>query len=220
MFVFVSPNSVVPFFVVCVIVSCHVVVYFVTSGYFVISSLLIMAISFALKRWLSVSSPQAFSKWAVFIPRDFAFWFINSTKASSLPPINSAIATAASLADAIAIDFVRTSTVCTSFGSRKIWEPPILAACSDIVTLSVHLIFPLCTASYIKSNVITFVTLAGGSAVSEFCCDNILPVDASISREAFASISGAVAEKAVELSVSTSNRVVAIIFFNNIKTSF
>ena len=56
--------------------------------------------------------------------------------------------------------------------------------------------------------------------MSEFCWANILPVDASISREAFASIAGAVAEKAVELSVSTSNKVVAINFFNNIKTSF
>ncbi|MPM29752.1 hypothetical protein SDC9_76293 [bioreactor metagenome] len=92
----------------------------------------------------------------------------------------SAIETAASFADAIAIHFVISAAVCVSPTSRNTCEPPIDAACSLTVTLSSHFIFPSLTASYIKRSVITFVTLAGGSFSSEFCSYKTVPVDASI----------------------------------------
>ena len=63
------------------------------SGWFVISSLDIKALSLALVKCPSASNPQQFTKCVCFMPRACAFSFILETKASSLPLMCSAIAT-------------------------------------------------------------------------------------------------------------------------------
>ena len=60
-------------------------------------------------------------------------------KGFSEPAIFSAIATEASLPEAIAMPLSISSTVISSPGSRKICEPPIEAAYSLVRTLSVSL---------------------------------------------------------------------------------
>ena len=99
------------------------------------------------------------------MPREAAFSFIFWTKASSLPLTYSAMATTASLALAMLMHFMSVSTVCISPGSRKTWEPPIPAACSETVTSSVRWMFPEERASKIRSMDMTLVTLAGASSM-------------------------------------------------------
>ena len=100
------------------------------------------------------------------MPRATAFSFIFFTKASSEPAIFSAIATAASFALAIEIHLIIVSTVCVSFGSKKTWEPPILAAYSLTETGVSNVSLPLSSASKIKVSVMIFVILAGTSSLS------------------------------------------------------
>jgi len=114
------------------------------------------------------------------MPRSFARLFIFATNSSSFPQIYSAIDTQASFALATEIHLISVSTVCVSPGSRNTCEPPMDAAYSDVVTSSASLIWPLSSASNINSNVITFVTLAGGNFSSGFFSYMICPVDASI----------------------------------------
>lgn len=71
------------------------------------------------------------------------------------------MATQASLALAMEMHFSMVSTVCVSPGSRKTWEPPMLAAYSDTVTVSSRVILPSSSASKIKIMVMIFVMLAG-----------------------------------------------------------
>ena len=102
------------------------------------------------------------------IPNSWALLFIISTKASSVPPKYSANATAASLPDAMATPFINSSTVLISPVSRSIVLPPIFLAFSLHVTLSCNVIFPLSTASIVKSIVIILVTDAGANFSSMF----------------------------------------------------
>ena len=131
-----------------------------------ISSLDISAMSRALVIWPSASRPLQLTKLVLFIPSSAARSFILRTNSSSFPHMYSAIATQASFALATEIHLIRVSTVCTSPASRNTWEPPIDAAYSDVVTSSSRLIDPFARASKIRRSVITFVTLAGGRAVS------------------------------------------------------
>ena len=59
------------------------------------------------------------------IPSSFARWVIRSAKTGSDPPMNSATATAASLAEATQIARIISSRVNCSPGSSQIWLPPI-----------------------------------------------------------------------------------------------
>ena len=106
--------------------------------------------------------------------------FIISTKASSVPPIYSAIATAASLPDAIAIPLSISSTVLTSPVSRSIVLPPIFLAFSLAVILSLNDILPLSTASIAISIVIILVTDAGANFSWAFFSYTIFPEEVSI----------------------------------------
>ncbi len=101
------------------------------SGYFCTSSRLIIATSRAVVWWLSSSvSPQQSVNAYLSYPNDCAFFIHLCNKASSLPQMYSAIATAASLPLATAIHLISVSTVCTSPASRNTCEPPIDCACS------------------------------------------------------------------------------------------
>lgn len=95
--------------------------------------------------------------------------FISSTNISTLPDMYSAAATQASFADTMEIPVRSSSSVCVSPGSMYIWLPPMPAARSLTVTLSDKVTRPESIASQIRSIVITFVTLAGGSFSSAFC---------------------------------------------------
>ena len=145
-----------------------------------ISSLDISAISRALVTCPSASRPLQFTKCVFSIPRPAARSFIRFTNSSSFPHMYSAIATQASLALATAIHLSIVSTVCISPGSRNTCEPPIDAAYSETVTSSSRLMLPSARASKIRSIVMTFVTLAGGRAVSASFSNITVPVDASI----------------------------------------
>jgi len=114
------------------------------------------------------------------MPRPSARRFICRTNSSSFPEMYSAIATQASFALATEIHLSKVSTVCFSPVSRKTWEPPIEEAYSEIVTSSSNWISPSASASKIKSIVMTFVTLAGGRAVSASFSYNTVPVVISI----------------------------------------
>ncbi|MNV95936.1 hypothetical protein D3C71_1908840 [compost metagenome] len=103
------------------------------------------------------------AKCVSFRPNASALLFIRSTNALSEPAIFSAIATEASLPEAIAMPLSISSTVISSPGSRKICEPPMDAAYSLVRTLSVNCSFPSSSASTVSSIVIIFVMLAGGS---------------------------------------------------------
>ena len=150
------------------------------SGYFCTSSRLIIATSRAVVWWLSSSiSPQQSVKCVFVIPNDCAFSFIFVTKASSLPQMYSAIATAASLPLATAIHLISVSTVCTSPASRNTCEPPIDCACSLVTTSSVRWICPCPSASKISSSVIILVILAGEQIRSASFSKITVPVCAS-----------------------------------------
>ena len=90
------------------------------------------------------------------------------TKLSTLPPKYSAIATAASFPEAIAIPLSISSTVLTSPVSNSIVLPPIFLAFSLQTILSLNVMLPLSTASIAKSIVIILVTDAGANFSSEF----------------------------------------------------
>lgn len=105
-----------------------------------------------------------------------------STNASSVPAICSAMATDASLPEATAMPFSKSRTDICSPGSRKIWEPPIEAACSLTCTISSSVMRPSCNASMMRSMVMIFVMDAGGSFSWAFFSYNTVPVDASMSR--------------------------------------
>ena len=79
-----------------------------------------MATSRAVERWPASSSPQAFLKVVFTMPSSAAFWFISSAKAGSDPPMNSATATAASLALDTQMAFIISSRVKVSPGSSQI----------------------------------------------------------------------------------------------------
>ena len=81
---------------------------------------LMVATSRAVERWPSASSPQALRKDVCSIPSEAARAFICSTKAGSLPPTNSATATAASLAEETQMAFIISSNVKCSPGSSQI----------------------------------------------------------------------------------------------------
>ena len=168
-------------------VSMYVPVYLSTFGCFN-SSLDIIAISFAVDKCPSAGSPLQFLNVVFFIPSSSHLLFIRTTKPSSLPPKYSASATAASLPEAIATPFNNSSTVLISPVSRSIVLPPIFLAFSLHVTLSSRLIFPLSTASIVKSIVIILVTEAGANFSSAFFSYITLPVVGSISKADLASI--------------------------------
>ena len=139
-----------------------------------------MLISLAVVRWLSSSKPWTFTKLVFLHPSSLAFSFIILIKFSVLPPICSAIATAASFALAIAILFKSSFTLNWLPASKNTWLPPIDAALLLIFTFSSKLIFPDSRASIISNIVITLVIDAGCSFSSAFVSFNTLPVDASI----------------------------------------
>ena len=112
--------------------------------------------------------------------RAAAFSFIRATKASSEPATVSAMATAASLAEAMLIHLISVSTVCISPASKKTCDPPMEAACSETLTWVSGEICPFSMASKIKSRVMTLVTLAMGSLATASFSYRIQPVEASI----------------------------------------
>ena len=71
------------------------------------------------------------------------------------------MATQASLALATLIHLIMVSTVWVSPGSKNTCEPPMLAAYSDTVTVSVREICPRSMASKMRIRVMIFVILAG-----------------------------------------------------------
>ena len=101
-------------------------------------------------------------------PNSLALSFILLTKASTVPAIFSAIATAESLAEAIIIDLSKSSTFKVVLGSKNTCEPPILEALLLIITSSVKLSSPLSIASSIRSIVIILVIEAGAIFSSTF----------------------------------------------------
>ena len=105
--------------------SVQMVVYSVIWGWFFSSSRDIIATSRALEKCPSVSRPQAFLKLVFSIPSSCARFVIISAKTGSEPPTNSATATAASLAEAMQIARIISSSVNCSPGSSQIWLPPI-----------------------------------------------------------------------------------------------
>ena len=113
-------------------------------------------------------------------PNSLALSFIFLTKDSSLPEMRSAIATVASLPEAIDIPFTISVTLIFSPTFKKIWLPPILAAFSEAVIISSHFKFPFSISSIIRSILIIFVIEAGASFSSLFFWNNISPVEASI----------------------------------------
>ncbi|MPM96191.1 hypothetical protein SDC9_143349 [bioreactor metagenome] len=159
--------------------SIQMVVYSVIFGCFN-SSADIAAISRAVVRCPSASSPVAFLKVVLVMPSSCARVFIRLTKASSLPETCSPSATAASLALAIAVAFNNSCTVICSPGSNQICEPPIELACGEQVTVSSRLILPESIASITSSSVIILVIDAGGIRVSASFSNKILPLSGSI----------------------------------------
>ena len=61
-------------------------------------------------RWPGAGRPVQLTKWVSAMPRDWAFWFIWSTKADSLPARRSARATAQSLPETTATHLIRSET--------------------------------------------------------------------------------------------------------------
>ena len=114
------------------------------------------------------------------MPSSEARRFISATNASSLPATASPSTTAASLAEAITTDFIRSSARICSPSLRYICEPPIWDARVDVVSTVSSPSTPRSIASITRSSVIIFVTDAGGSASSAFFSYNTLPVDASM----------------------------------------
>ena len=137
-------------------------------------------------------SPQQSMNFVCSIPRPFARSFIIFTKVPSSPPINSAIATDASLPEAMTMHLIRVSTVWISPSSRNTWDPPIDFAWALVTTSSVRRIFPDCRASKIRISVMIFVTLAGFLGSSAFFSQITVPVDASMRIADGAVISGPV----------------------------
>ncbi len=132
------------------------------------SSLDIMEISLAVLKCPGALRPVAFSKWVLVIPSSLALSFIFTAKASSLPSKNSAIATAASFPDAIAIPFRISSTVLTSPVSNIILLPPMDLTFSLQTILSWRFILPSSKASIASNIVIILVTEAGANCSSAF----------------------------------------------------
>ena len=116
----------------------------------------------------SASKPQQLTKLVSFIPSPFARSFIMRTNSDSEPATCSAMATQASLALATLIHLIIVSTVWVSPGSKNTWEPPMLAAYSETVTVSSKEICLDESASKIRSSVMILVTLAGCLASWEF----------------------------------------------------
>ena len=132
------------------------------------SSFDILAMSLAVDKCPSAGRPLQFLNVVLVIPSSSALLFIIPTKSFSVPPRYSAKATAASFPDAIATPFKSSSTVLISPVSRSIVLPPIFLAFSLHVTLSSKAIFPLSTASIVRSIVIILVTDAGANFSSAF----------------------------------------------------
>ena len=114
--------------------------------------------------------------------------FIRRTNSSSLPAICSAIATLASLPEAITIHLIIVSTVCSSPSSKNTFEPVICLARALVATSSASESSPLASASKIKIRVIIFVMLAGCSCSEAFFSYITCPVEASIKSAARAVI--------------------------------
>ena len=106
----------------------------------------------------------------------------------------SAMATEASFPDATTIHLISVSTLCCSPVSKNTCEPPMLFACSLVVTISSNLILPASNSSKISNSVIIFVILAGHNFSSPFLFTKIVLDSGSISTAALAVISFSIDE--------------------------
>ena len=102
----------------------------------------------------------------------------------------SAMATEASLPEAMTMHLIRVSTVCFSPSSKNTWDPPMDLARALVTTSSSREIFPDSRASKIRIRVMILVMLAGLLCPSASFSQITWPVDASMRMALGAATSG------------------------------
>ena len=121
----------------------------------------IFATSAAQLCWSPANSPSSkpcgFSNTVSVQPSSAAFAFMEATNASSLPPIVSAMATAASLPDGTSSALSATSSGMASPSCNPADDSPTAAAAAETVTVESSDTAPEATASSATMAVMTFV---------------------------------------------------------------
>ena len=113
------------------------------------------------------------------MPSSRARWFMSRTKAASLPPRWMASASAASLAEEMAVACKRSRTLTRSPGRRRTREPPTVRTSEGTVTVSSKDTSSRSSASSMISSVIILARLAGARSWSGSFEKRTFPVSAS-----------------------------------------
>jgi hypothetical protein len=134
----------------------------------------------AVEYWLGSGSPVELVKLEPVSPISWPSWFIILAKVSSVPPMPSASAMAASLPDWMMTERSRSETFTFELSSANMVEPPEAAppsrqACSEMKNSSFIDSLPRCSSSKTTATVISFAMLAGSSGSSAALWNSSVP---------------------------------------------